>query len=409
MAEAASFGALMLWQPVSLRFDRARFNSNNVERLEDGRLRVKATFSRVGPLNYLRSDGTLQTEHVTADELFRPDSLETAGLAAVTLGHPPEGMVTPKTWKKHNVGASGSEIKAHREDGLVSVVFVVGDEEAIEAVESGKATEVSAGYTTTVEQRGDGQWYQTNRKYNHLALVERGRAGPSVRLHLDAADDWAVMADDSAPADDDEPHNDAKGGCDCMGKYKGFEMDEGAIEAFKKMEADMADLKKKAVKGDELEANRIDALEGENEGLKARIDSLTAELATRMDAAAVEAEATARMDAFAECQALLPEGVKFDATMAPIDWRKAAIAANNPSVNLDGRSADFVNGMFEAMRDNGAAVVAKTDAALAADFRRVLDSAATAGHQGAALRGDADLDAQLRADEEAINNAWGSN
>ena len=188
--------------PVSIRFDRAPLSQ--CERLPDGRLRVRATFSRVGPLNYLRADGTIQQEIVTADELFREDSLETAGLAPVTLGHPPDGMVTPKTWKKYAVGASGSTVLANRVDGLVDVVFVIGDEEAIEAVESGKATEVSAGYSTLVEARGDGKFYQTNRQYNHLAIVERGRAGPGVRLHIDAADDWAVMADEA------ELNNDAK-------------------------------------------------------------------------------------------------------------------------------------------------------------------------------------------------------
>jgi hypothetical protein len=385
---------------MSLRFDRAQINSKNVEKLPDGRLRVRASFSKVGPLNYLRSDGTLQTEHLTADELFKSDSLETAGLAAVTLGHPPEGMVTPKNWRKYNVGASGSEIKANRHDGLVSVVFVVGDEEAIEAIEQGKATEVSAGYSTTVEQRADGQYYQTNRIYNHLALVERGRAGPDVRLHLDADDDWAVMATDDDLKTD--------GGCEnCMKKYKGMEVDEKVYDAFmEEIEALKGDMKAHKAKKDSLEADRIDALEGENAGLKSRIDSLTAEMNTRMDADAVVAEATARMDAFAECQALLPEGTKFDATMSPIEWRKAAIAANNPNVELNGRSDDYVNGMFSAMQAVGSAVVAKTDAAKADDFRRVLDQAATAGHSGKSLpRGDADDDTRQDADDIAAINS----
>jgi len=391
---------------MSLRFDRASLN--DVERLPDGRLRVRATFSRVGPLNYLRADGSFQQEIVTPEELFREDSLATAGLAVVTLGHPPDGVVTPKNWKKYGVGASGSEIKANRVDGLVSVVFVVGDEEAIEAVEEGRATEVSAGYSTTVVQRGDGLFYQTDRQYNHLALVERGRAGPTVRLHLDAADDWAWQQAD----DDDDQTTNADGGCM---KYKGFEMDEGAVDAFKKMEADMAaikeDMKGMKTKKDALEGNRIETLEGENEGLKLSLDSLTAELATRMDATAVEAAATARMDAYAECLPLLPDSVNFDATMAPIDWRKAAITAHNKTVNLDNKSDDFVNGMFEVMQSVGTSVVAKTDAAATADFRRVLEGAAVGGdHNGASLTRDdsAEFESQQRADEDEIHKLWGA-
>jgi hypothetical protein len=392
---------------VSTRFDRAPITSRNVERLADGRLRVRATFSRVGPLNYMRSDGSLQVEHVTADELFRADSLETAGLAAVTLNHPPDGMVTPKNWKEYNVGASGSQVEANRQDGLVSVVFVVGDEEAIDAVESGRATEVSAGYSTTVEQRDDGKFYQTNRQYNHLALVERGRAGPDVRLHLDAADDWAVMTDD------EQSHNDAKGGC--MGKYKGFEMDEGGIAAFKQMEEDMAAMKEdmkgmvpKKDAADSVAAEKIDALAGENAGLRTRVAALEADLGTRLDASAVEAAATARLDAYMECLPLLPEGVKFDAGLEPIDWRKAAIAASNPSVELDGRSDDFVNGMFSTMQVGTKQAAAKTQAVKADKFRQVLDSAVTAGHEGVSGVPDAETEMarQDAEDIDAINNLF---
>lgn len=392
--------------PLSLRFDRAPLA--NVERLPDGRLRVKATFSRVGPLNYLRSDGTLQTEIVTADELFRADSLETAGLAPVTLNHPPEGMVTPANWKKYAVGASGSKVTANRTDGLVEVVFVIGDEEAIAAVEDKRALEVSAGYSTLVEERSDGNFYQTNRQYNHLALVERGRAGPSVRLHLDAADDWAVMAPDEIP------HTDAKGGCDCMKKWKGMDVSEEVFDAIQGMEEELgkmkADMKGMVHKKDSLAEEKIDALAGENAGLRTRVAALEADLSTRMDSSAVEAAATARLDAYMECLPLLPEGVRFDAGLEPIEWRKAAIAASNPNIDLDGRSDDFVNGMFSTMSITTAKNAAKKDVDLAADFRRVLDSAVTKGHSGAALKDDSDdWEAQQRADEEAINAVWGSN
>jgi uncharacterized protein len=387
---------------MSLRFDRAPLNT--VERLADGRLRVRATFSRTGPLNYLRADGTLQTEHVTDEELFRTDSLDTAGLAPVTLGHPIEGMVTPANWKKYAVGASGSKVVANRADGMVDVVFVVGDEEAIAAIEGGKATEVSAGYSTLVEQRGDGRWYQTNRQYNHLALVERGRAGPSVRLHLDAVDDWAVMADE-----DEQQH--ADGGC--MGKYKGFEMDEGGIEAFKKMEADMADMSKqmKGMKGktDALEGDRIALLEGQIAAYQSKVDALEADLSTRMDSTAVAVEAQARLDAYNECLQFLPADCKFDATMAAQDWRKAAIAHVNPSLELDGRSKDFVNGMFSTLAALGSTVQAKAEATRGDDFRRVLSAAATAGHSGDSVtRSDADDARQDAEDAEAISKLFAS-
>lgn len=398
----------------SLRFDRAGLNE--VERLPDGRLRVRATFSRVGPLNYLRSDGTLQQEIVTAEELFREDSLETAGLAPVTLNHPPDGMVSPKTWRKYAVGASGSTITANRVDGLVNVVFVIGDEEAIQAVESGDVREVSAGYSTLVEQRSDGKFYQTNRRYNHLALVERGRAGPEVRVHLDSAEDWAVMADDDDQLNTDKECGGMPG---MMKKYKGMDMSEEVMDAFMKMEEDMkgmtsemetmkkdmAKMMKEEPKKDSVAEEKIDALAGENAGLRTRVAALEADLANRMDVSSVEEAAQARLDAFFECLPLLPEGVKFDAGLAPIEWRKAAIASSNPAIDLDGRSDDFINGMFSTMQTGTAKAAQKADAAKAADFRRVLDAAQLAGHSGATTESPEDSWAREDAEDIAAVNA----
>lgn len=390
---------------MSLRFDRT--NISEVERLSDGRLRVRATFSRVGPLNYIRSDGTIQQEIVTADELFRSDSLETAGLAPVTLDHPPEGFVTPKNWRKYAVGASGSTVTANRMDGLVDVVFVIGDEEAIAAVEEKRAMEVSAGYSTLVEQRSDGKFYQTNRQYNHLALVERGRAGPAVRLHLDSAEDWAVMAPDDS---DDTQHN-SDGGCDCMKKWKGMDVSEDVFDAIQGMEEEIGklkgDMKGMSPKKDAVDEKKLDALAGENAGLLTRVAALEADLATRMDASAVEEAAIARLDAFTECLPFLPEGVKFDAALPPGEWYKAAVAAANPSIDLEGRSDDFVNGMFSTMSTKTAKAEAKADAAKAADFRRVLDAASTSGHEGKTTDTQEDVDARQDAEDlDAINKLF---
>jgi hypothetical protein len=109
-----------------------------------------------------------------------------------------------------------------------------------------------------------------------------------------------------------------------------------------------------------------------------------------------------------ECLPLLPDGVKFDAGLEPIDWRKAAIAASNPSVELDGRSDDFVNGMFSTMQVGTKQAAAKTQAAKADKFRQVLDSAVTAGHEGVSGIPDAETEMarQDAEDIDAINNLF---
>ncbi|HIK42168.1 DUF2213 domain-containing protein [Thermoleptolyngbya sp. M55_K2018_002] len=171
---------------MSFRFDSAPIA--NWEELPDGRLRIMATISRVGDLTYRQADGSDRTETLTADELFAPTWLDSIATAPVTLRHPPE-PVTPANFKKYAVGMSGSKVIARQDAGLVDVLFTVADSEAIAAIKDGTAREVSAGYSVRIEKGDDGKLYQKDRYGNHLAIVPKGRAGESVRLHFDAADD----------------------------------------------------------------------------------------------------------------------------------------------------------------------------------------------------------------------------
>ncbi len=190
-----------------------------------------------------------------------------------------------------------------------------------------------------------------------------------------------------------------------------MDMEEEVFDAFKAMEGELETLKKDMKgmipKKDSAYEDKVDALAGENAGLRTRVAALETELGTRMDASAVEEAAQARLDAYMECLPLLPEGVRFDASLSPIEWRKAAIAAANPSVDLDGRSDDFVNGMFSTMQVVTAKADAKVDAAKADGFRRILDSAAVAGHSGSSAESPDEIAARSDAEDiEAINSIF---
>jgi hypothetical protein len=451
--------------PMPLRFDSTPISS--WEKLWDGRLRVKATFSKVGPLAYVKPDGSTQIEIVPAEELFRQDSLETAAMAAVTLNHPPEGIVTPRTWKKYNVGASGSRVEARTDEGLVEVVYVIGDEEAIKAVQEGDVSEVSVGYQVTLDRREDGL-YQTNRQYNHHALVPKGRAGASVRLHYDNADDspefridaaedvaWLCDADmggespvpvqPEEPEEDDEgpeieieisadkktkprkgdsmtTNTDAKGkGKGGMVEYRGMEMSEDAMKAMKDLETQVDGMGKAKAKGgkmttykgfemseDAVEAmkeleTQVDmgcggkrkdsdytALEAQRDMLQSKVDSLQAELNTRMDAAAVETLAQAKLDAFTAASPYLPADTRFDAALSPVDWKRQAIAAASPNLNLDGKDESYITAAFDVL-----STTQRGDA-----FKAAASAAQVGGHRESSLNADAeDFDeAQYRKD-----------
>ncbi|ACL58462.1 DUF2213 domain-containing protein [Methylobacterium nodulans] len=120
-----------------------------------------------------------------ADEVFRADSLRTFGHKPVTLDHP-SSPVTPATWRSVARGHVGEEVL--RDGEFVRIPMLIADQGAIEAVKNGKR-ELSVGYTCDLDftpgTTPDGRPYdarQTNIVVDHVAIVDRGRAGPDCRI-----------------------------------------------------------------------------------------------------------------------------------------------------------------------------------------------------------------------------------
>lgn len=400
------------------RFDRATFDE--YEQLTDGRLRIKATVSRTGELRYLRRDGGFQSEIVSPDELFRQDSLESAGGAPVTLGHPDAGMVTPATYKKYAVGQAGDRVFARRDTGLVDVVFVVGDEEAVAAIKSGKARQVSAGYTTELVEREDGI-YQTNRKYNHFALVPQGRAGDRVAVHMDAAEDFAVQVEPDGGEPVVAEIQSTKG--DLM-KYKDMEMSQDAATFIKDMEAEVsklkADMAKMSKKKDEADTETTVKL-SEYTQVKARADMLDlevsrlkAEAENKLDAAQVDQAVRSRLATWEQVKPFLGENAKFDITDTELAMKCKAIAAVHPKLSLDSRDEQYLNTAFEVLMASGLQKPA-TEATKQDHLKEALERARVgSGHDSPSLLTQDEAEAteaeQLRKDQAEVadlyRNRW---
>jgi hypothetical protein len=119
------------------------------------------------------------------DEVFNEDAMASFAHRPITNEHPPEN-VTADTWKRDAVGFSDGRVA--RDGDFVVVPMMVTDAEAIADVDGGKA-ELSAGYTCDLEfidgEAPNGQKYDaimTNIRGNHIAIVDRGRAGPGCRI-----------------------------------------------------------------------------------------------------------------------------------------------------------------------------------------------------------------------------------
>lgn len=161
----------------------------------DGYVVVDSAVARTGIQEYYAAElGPLFKDRKPQDviRLYRPPevifgdgSLASYAHKPLTNDHPREA-VTADTWKKVAIGWTGDEA---RQDGkFVRVPMLMADADAIADVESGKR-EWSAGYAVAMDAVAgvtpDGEAYDaivTDQKINHIALVDKGRAGSECRI-----------------------------------------------------------------------------------------------------------------------------------------------------------------------------------------------------------------------------------
>ncbi|NTJ00343.1 DUF2213 domain-containing protein [Agrobacterium rhizogenes] len=168
-------------------------------RRDDGYLVADARIARTGVQSYLGSevgkpDMAVVKVYRPGSEVFSDDTMKSAAHRPVTNDHPSE-MVTSDNWKKYSVGQTGDEVSG--EGIFIRVPLMVSDEAAIKDIEAGKQ-ELSAGYTCdldfTAGQTTTGEAYdaiQKNIRINHIAVVQRGRAGSKVRIG-DGVAAWGI-------------------------------------------------------------------------------------------------------------------------------------------------------------------------------------------------------------------------
>lgn len=286
-----------------------RGSVRHVTKTPQGGVRVDAALTRTGVLEYPGPNGTVIREYRPPDEVARADSLATLAHAPVTNRHPP-GAVNPRNYKTYAVGTVAGE--ARMDGDLVVASLVIQDADALAAVETGKRREISCGYNCDLDETPgetpEGIRFdrvQRNIVYNHVAIVERGRAGSSVALRMDADGNLTI----------DEENMDPK--------------------EIAKLQADLA-----------AAVARADKAEAARDAATARADAATA----RADAA--EAKEQARADAADLEKAIVVArkvcGAEFKVDGLTLGQVRAAVAAKDSGLRLDGKSEAYVGALYDA-------------------------------------------------------------
>jgi len=329
-------------------------------RRDDGYLVADARIARTGIQTYLGSevgkpDMGMVRVYRPGSEVFADDTMKSAAHRPVTNDHPPE-MVTSDNWKKYAIGQTGDEITG--EDIYIRVPLMVSDEAAIKDIEAGKQ-ELSAGYTCDLDFTAGttlaGDAYdavQRNIRINHVAVVQRGRAGSNVRIG-DGAAAWGA-----APITTDHHPTKEKDMTLKTVTVDGIPVevtDQGAA-VIGALQTRLADANTKFADAAKEHLAAIAAKDGELAKKDAKIDELQGKILSDAD---LDKRVQARADLITVAKAIAKD-VKTEG-LSDADIRKAVVVAKVGDAAIAGKTSAYIDARFDLLVED----VKKTDDPLA--------------------------------------------
>lgn len=307
----------------------------------EGYLTGSAIATRTGVFEYVLPDGTIQKQLRHPDDVLNEDSLATLKLKPVTDDHPRE-LVNADNASRYSVGMTGENVQI--QGGNVAITFNVTNKDTIQKVRKNQKRELSLGYNLDlVDEAGEyeGQPYthrQTNIRYNHLAIVQRGRAGAMARINMDGV---AVQLHHDHVEDNnmDKPLSTVN--------LDGIDY-QTAPEVKNALEKAQSSVK-------EVQTN-LDAMQAKHDEALASLEAYKKEFNADSIAQAVSERIALMADA---AKVVNLDGLQ---GMSEREIKEAVIKSKHADINLDGKSDDYVNARYDVVME---AVPSQQDAALA--------------------------------------------
>lgn len=340
-----------------------------INRTSEGFVTVPAVISGVGVQRYYAGefprdkmpeqfqDNPLRELHFlrSREEVFDGESVQSFNGLPLTNNHPPN-MIDASNVKRYMVGISRDKTKEDKER-LKNDLRIM-DGETLSDIEGGKQG-VSCGYDMTIlwtpgvdPKHGAYDGVQTEIRGNHIAIVDKARGGPDMRIQLHdswnekqhheswSKVDWeslkAELGDGSPGAENIKPKQKEKQMAKRTINGIEVEFEESSVQAVDCLVASLAD------KDTELQTTQTqlkdalavaETLKGQlaAEEAKNNEETINAELAQRFAAI----DHLRQLDPKLEWEGKTPDQI-----------RRELIAKHRPGIELKDATPEFVNGVF---------------------------------------------------------------
>lgn len=361
----------------------------------EGYLIDNPILTRVGIFEYHNADGSVRRELRLPEEVFAAESLASYKGKPVILTHE-AGLVDVENVQQEHIGTILSE--GIQDGDNVRAQIVIHDAESLDY----GLRELSLGYTQTPDETPgvwNGQPYdaiQRNIQINHLALVEKARAGEQARLNIDGeeqggnqmskarkdgltpeeiarlveeykqrqaqrmentnptADEGTNPDEQTTDEDEADPvkevkdrrdRRDASGDCETMDEASGVIAQQD--EDIQKLLDFIAQLQAK-IDFDEASAEEEVKTDGEGENAEANADEGEhQEDPLNMDS--IDAYVNQKIELIRLGDKLNLDGIE---TMKPMDAKKAIIKKVNPNIRLDGKDKAYIDAMYDITKES---------------------------------------------------------
>lgn len=357
--------------------------------------------TRVGIFEYKNPDGSIRRELRLPEEVFAPESLASYKGKPVILTHE-AGMIDSDNVQQEQIGTILSE--GTQDGDNVRAQIIIHDARKLDY----GLRELSLGYSLDLEEvpgEWQGQPYdaiQRNIRVNHLALVEKARAGDSARLNIDGEDTQAEKGGNTmskrkdgltpeeiaqlveeykkrkeqrmlnnqpaadAEGEEDTPENqdegeetaadpvkevkenrdrrDAAGDCETMDEANGMIAQQDAD--IQKLLDFIAQLQAK-IDFDEASSEETNTDEEGDPQPEAAPAEEKKEESLNMDS--IDAIVSQKIELIRLGDKLHMDGIE---TMKPMDAKKAIIKKVNPNIRLDGKDKAYIDAMYDITKES---------------------------------------------------------